>query len=262
MRYLIFICLFLPVFAFSQVNQTDVNGLKQGLWQKKQDNGRLIYEGQFKDDKPVGEWKRYHPGGQLKALIEYKGDTAFTQLFDVWRKKVAEGNFVNQKKEGVWKIYKENRVVADEEYRLGLKNGVSHRYYETGEVMEEKYWINNKEEGNYQVFYKNGQPYMQCKMKLGMRDGLFLTHFDNDRTEMEGGYKNNLRHGEWKYFDREGTHLYSLFYDNGQLLNPWVQDSIGSLEMQNLEKNKGSILDPEKFMEDPSEYMIKNKIFK
>jgi len=262
MRNLIFILLLFPVLALGQVNQKDANGLKQGPWQKKQDNGRLIYEGQFKDDKPVGEWKRYHPGGQLKALIEYKGDTAYTQLYDVWRKKVAEGNYVNQTKEGVWKIYKENRIIADEEYKSGLKQGVSHRYYDTGEVMEEKQWVNNKEEGNFQVFYKNGKPYLQCKMKLGMRNGLFLIYFDNELQELEGEYVNNLRNGEWKYHDKEGNYLYSLFYDNGQILNPWVRDSIGNLEMQDLEKNKGTILDPEKFMEDPSEYMRKNKIIK
>ncbi len=262
MRNLIFLLLLFPVLALGQVNQTDANGLKQGLWQKKQDNGRLVYEGQFKDDKPVGEWKRYHPGGQLKALIEYKGDTAYTQLYDVWRKKVAEGSYVNQKKEGVWKIYKENRLISDEEYKLGLKQGVSHRYYDTGEVMEEKQWVNDKEEGNYQVLYKNGKPYLQCKMKSGMRNGLFLIYFDNDQQELEGEYINNLRHGEWKYRDREGNHLYSLYYDNGQILNPWVRDSIGNLEMQEFEKNKGTILDPEKFMEDPSEYMRKNKIIR
>ncbi len=260
MRYLLVVLIFLPSLVFAQTNQTDANGLRQGFWQKKQDNGRLIYEGNFKDDKPVGEWKRYHPGGQLKALIEYKGDTAYTQLFDVWRKKVAEGNYVNQQKEGVWKIYKNNILTTDEEYKHGLKNGTSHQYYDTGEVMEEKQWVNDKEDGDYQIFYKSGEPYMQCKMKLGMRHGLFLVSYENGRQEMVAEYRNNLRHGEWKYFDKEGNLLYTLYYDNGQILNPNVRDSIDNLKMMELEKNKGTILDPEKFMQDPSEYMMRNQM--
>jgi antitoxin component YwqK of YwqJK toxin-antitoxin module len=259
MRYLLALLIFLPTLVFAQTNQTDANGLRQGLWQKKQDNGRLIYEGNFKNDKPVGEWKRYHPGGQVKAIIEYKGDTAYTQLFDVWRKKVAEGNYVNQQKEGVWKIYKNGQLTADEEYKHGVKNGKSHQYYDTGEVMEEKEWVNEKEDGDYQVFYKSGEPYMQCKMKLGMRHGLFLVSYENGRQEMVAEYRNNLRHGEWKYFDKEGNLQYTLYYDNGQILNPAVRDSVDNLKMKALEKNKGTIPDPEKFLQDPSEYMMRDQ---
>lgn len=259
MRYLLALLIFLPTLVFAQTNQTDANGLRQGLWQKKQDNGRLIYEGNFKNDKPVGEWKRYHPGGQVKAIIEYKGDTAYTQLFDVWRKKVAEGNYVNQQKEGVWKIYKNGQLTADEEYKLGVKNGKSHQYYDTGEVMEEKEWVNEKEDGDYQIFYKSGEPYMQCKMKQGMRHGLFLVSYENGRQEMVAEYRNNLRHGEWKYFDKEGNLQYTLYYDNGQILNPAVRDSVDNLKMKALEKNKGTIPDPEKFLQDPSEYMMRDQ---
>ncbi|WP_347838330.1 hypothetical protein [uncultured Draconibacterium sp.] len=258
-RFLLVLFFMIHLFASAQINQTDADGLRQGLWQKEQANGRLLYEGNFKDDKPVGTWKRYHPGGQLKALIEYKNDTAHTQLFDVWRKKVAEGNFLNQKKEGVWKIFKNNLLVADEEYKRGIKEGNSHRFYPSGEVMEEKQWVNNKEEGDYQIFYKNGVPYMQCKMKNGMRHGLFLVSYENGRQELVAEYRNNLRHGEWKYFDKDGTLLYTLFYDNGQIVNPNVRDSIDNLKMMELEENKGTILDPEQFLQDPSGYMMRQK---
>lgn len=262
MRQFLFIFMFMPFLAYSQVNQTDANGLRQGLWQKKQDNGRLIYEGYFNDGKPVGEWKRYHPGGQLKALMVYTGDTAFTQLFDVWQKKLAEGNFVNEKKQGVWKIFKNNFVTADEEYVYGLKNGVAHQYYDGGEVFEESHWINGKQDGDYQVFYKNGQPYIQCKMKFGMRHGLFLVFYENGQPEREAEYINNLRHGEWKYYNHNGEYLYSLLYNEGKILNPQVRDSIDNLQIQELEKDKANLVDPEKFMEDPSEYMRKNNMFR
>lgn len=262
MRIVLFILLLFPMFVFSQINQTDGNGLKQGPWQKKQANGRPVYEGEFKDDKPVGEWKRYHSGGQVKAIITYKGDTAQTRLFDVWRKKVAEGNYINQQKEGVWSIYKDNVKVGEETFLHGVKNGIARRYYNTGEVMEETSWVNGKETGNHQVFLKSGEPYFKCKMKEDERDGLFIIYFENGAQELVGEYKRNLRHGEWKYYNKGGEHLYSLFYDNGQILNPAVRDSMDNLRMLDLEKNKGEILDPEKFLQDPSEYLMKNKMIR
>ncbi|WP_167613815.1 toxin-antitoxin system YwqK family antitoxin [Maribellus sediminis] len=262
MRILILLLILLPGIAFSQINQTDANGLRQGHWEKRQDNGRLIYEGEFKDDKPVGEWKRYHPGGQLKALIVYRGDTAHTELYDVWRKKLTEGDYVNQKKQGVWKIFKENFVTADEEYVDGVKNGVAHQYFDTGEVMEKSHWLNGKKDGDYEMFYKNGKPYLQCKMKDDQRHGLFLVYYENGQLEREAAYKNGLRDGEWKFYDSEGNHQYSLFYNEGKILNPLVRDSIDNLKMQELEKNKDLLTDPEKFMDDPSEYMRKSKMFR
>ena len=262
MRYLLILLILFPLTMAAQLNQTDANGLRQGHWEKRQDNGRLLYEGDFKDGKPVGEWKRYHPGGQVKALIEYRGDTAITRLFDVWKKKLAEGVYVNEKKEGPWKIYNENRLIADETYEHGIKNGLAHRYYNTGEVMEETNWQNGQKNGDYRVFFKSGEPYLQCKMKNDMRDGLFLVYFENGREELVASYHNNLRDGEWNYYDQEGKIRYTLLYKDGKIMNPQVRDSLDNLQMLELERNKDAILDPEKFMEDPSEYMLKNKMYR
>lgn len=259
MRLVIILLIFCPFISFSQINQIDGNGLKQGLWQKKQSNGRLLYEGHFKDDKPIGEWKRYHGGGQLKALIVYKNDTAHTELYDVWQKKIAEGNFVNKKKEGVWKTFKENRIITDEAYKGGIKDGVSHRYYDTGELMEEQYWVNGFADGKCQVFFKNGKPYMQYKMAQGKRNGIFISLYKSGLQEIKGEYKNNLRDGEWKYYDKNGDYLYSYFYCNGKIQNPGFRDSIESLNMQKEEGAKGSITDPEKFMQDPTGYMMQTR---
>ncbi len=263
MRIALLIFLFIPFFSFSQINQTDANGLRQGLWQKQQPNGRLMYEGNFKDGKPIGEWKRFHEGGQVKAVINYQvdSDSAFTQLFDKFGRKVAEGNYVNQIKEGNWIYFSGNKKVAEEQFKLGLKNGISLKYYDTGELMEEIDWINGMQQGNYQIYFKTGEPYLQCKMSYNQRNGLCLVHAQNGKLEMEANYKNNLRHGEWKFYNNSGEFQYLLKYNEGEILNPEVRDSIANIKMQNLEKGKGTITDPEKFMEDPSEYMRKQKIY-
>lgn len=262
MRIILILFLLVPFFAFSQINQTDSNGLRQGLWKKQQPNGRLLYEGNFKDGKPVGEWKRYHPGGQIKAIIIYQQntDSAFTQLFDKFGKKVAEGNYVNQKKEGSWIYFLNNRKIAEEHFKFGLKDGTSLKYYDSGELMEKADWSNGLQHGNYQIFFKSGNPYLQCRMTYDQRNGLCLIYAQNGKLELEANYKNNLRHGEWRFY-KNGKFQYLIKYDKGEILNPEVRDSIANIEMQKLEKNRGTITDPEKFMEDPSEYMRKMKIY-
>jgi len=262
MRALLFILLFLPVLSFAQINQTDSNGLRQGLWQKQQPNGRLLYKGYFKDDKPIGEWQRYHPGGQVKAVIQYNenSDSALAELFDVYKKKVAEGIFVHQKKEGTWVYYSNEIKVAEEHYKNGLKNGVSRKFYESGELMEKADWVNDKREGDVIIYFKTGEPYFQCQMKADQRHGLCTIQSKEGKPEMEAYYKNNLRDGEWKFYDENGKLQYQLNYKEGELLNPFVRDSIANVKMQLLEKGKGRITDPEEFLRDPSEYMRKEGI--
>lgn len=259
MRTLFVLLFLLPIFGLAQINQTDGNGLRQGLWQKKQANGKLIYEGHFKNGKPVGEWKRYHDGGQLKATIVYRttSDSADTRLFDVWGKKIAEGIYLNEKKAARWSYFSNGRKISDEVFANGIKNGLARKFYDTGEVMETVEWKNGEQHGKYQVFFKNGQPFMQYKMANNSRHGLFLTFFPDGKRELEAGYKNGLRHGDWKYFDTEGNLRYTLQYDNGELLNPKVKDSIENLQLQKLDLNRDKLIDPEKYIDDPAEYMRK-----
>lgn len=247
-----------PLAVLAQVNQTDANGLRQGRWQKSYPNGRLVYDGTFEDGRPVGQWTRYYEGGQVKAKIRYaeNSDSAFAQLFDWQGKKMAEGVYLNEKKEGMWTFFSANTKISEEEYAGGEKQGLSRTFYPTGEVFEESEWKNGKQEGSYRAFFKNGKPYMQCKVSNDMRNGLCLSYFQNGRIEMEAYYKDNLRHGEWKFYNEKGEFLYLLEYDQGQLLNPEVRDSIDNIEIQKLEKNRQSIPDPEKFMQAPSEYMM------
>ncbi|MBN2636424.1 MAG: hypothetical protein JXR61_09145 [Prolixibacteraceae bacterium] len=261
-RIIIIILALLPIVSFSQTNQTDANGLRQGFWTKQQPNGRPLYEGNFKDDKPIGEWKRYHEGGRVKAIINYRtdSDSAFTQLFNELGKKVAEGNYIDERKEGTWKYFSDNQLISKEQHKNGMKHGVSITYYKSGEIMEQVDWKEGKQEGNYRVFFKSGEPYMEYKVSNNQRNGLCLIYFENGRVELEAYYKNSLRDSVWKYHNEDGDLLYTLRYDNGELLNPEVRDSISTMQLENLERNKDNVIDPEKYMEDPSEFMMKKNI--
>ncbi|MFW5832318.1 MAG: toxin-antitoxin system YwqK family antitoxin [Prolixibacteraceae bacterium] len=247
------IILLLPFLLAAQINQTDAEGRRHGLWKKQYPNGRLMYEGCFRHGKPVGEWKRYHEGGQTKAVIVYAedSDSAYAQLFNPHGKKIAEGNYLDKTKAGKWKFFSGEQKIAEEHYSQGLKHGISKTFYQSGELLQSTEWKEGIQEGKHQVFYKNGEPYMQCKYSRNQRNGLCLTYHQNGRVEMEANYKNNLRHDDWKFYDENGTHLYTLKYDDGKLLNPEVRDSIDNLHMNNLEKGRHTIPDPEKFMEDP-----------
>jgi antitoxin component YwqK of YwqJK toxin-antitoxin module len=260
MRGLI-ICLFLlisgNIFAQNTVNQVDAQGKKQGFWTKKDIEGKLIYEATFKDDKPVGEMKRFHPNGKLKAVMNFAEgtDESEAQLFDERGKQIAQGKYSGQKKTGQWTYLLDSKVVSTEIYVNGQKNGVSKRFYETGELLEESNWQNDQLNGIYHSYFQDGKALLECNYSAGLRNGAFKTWFPNGQLEIDGIYTNDTRDKDWKYFNESGELQYTLKFELGKLLNPEVQDRIDK-ERAGIYKSKGdSVPDPEKFMQNPDEYM-------
>lgn len=249
--------------AQNAVNQTDAQGRKQGFWTKKDVEGKLLYQATFKDDKPVGEMKRFHPNGKLKAVLNFVegSEISDAQLFDERGKIIAKGKYSGQQKTGEWTYLSDSRVVSTETYLNGLKNGISKRYYQTGELLEESHWLNDRLHGIYRTYFQDGKPYLECNYSEGRRNGVFVLWFPNEIQELDGFYTNNLQDKDWSYFDHSGKLLYTLKYAVGELLNPEVKDSLDRANA-GIYKNKGdSIPDPEKFMQNPEEYMelMKNR---
>jgi antitoxin component YwqK of YwqJK toxin-antitoxin module len=260
MRGLI-ICLFLLIsgsmIAQNTVNQVDAQGRKQGFWTKKDTEGKLLYQATFKDDKPFGEMKRFHPNGNVMAILNYteNSDEAAAQMFDERGKLVAQGKYLNQKKTGEWTYLLDSKVVSTETYRNGQKNGTSKRFYKTGELLEESNWQNNKLNGIYRSYFQDGKTLLECNYLVGQRNGAFKTWFPNGQVEIDAHYSGDSRDKDWKYYDESGELQYTLKYELGKLLNPEVQDRIEK-EKAGTYKSKGdSVPDPEKFMQNPEEYM-------
>ena len=76
----------------STVNRVDASGKKQGYW-KKIVHDTLMYEGYFKDDKPVSQFKYYYGDKNIKAISQFSCDSKFcrTTMYYPSGKKEAEG---------------------------------------------------------------------------------------------------------------------------------------------------------------------------
>jgi len=260
MRELI-ICIFLlfsvNMIAQNKVNQVDTQGKKQGFWTKKTADGKLLYQATFKDDKPVGEMKRFHPNGKIKAVLNFVEDSELSdaKLFDEAGHLVAQGKYTGQKKTGEWNYYRESKIVSTENFQDGQKNGISKRWFKTGELLEESTWKDDKLNGVYRSYFQDGKVFLECKYLQGKRSGPFKSWFSDGTLEMDGFYDNDLRDKDWLYYDNAGSLLYTLKFDKGELLNPEVQDSIDAAQFNNFKTKGDHIPDPEKFMQNPEEYM-------
>lgn len=238
-----------------ELNYTDDNGLKQGKWTKVYSNGLTAYEVFFIDNKPVGDYKRYHENGKLSSLLKYdeKGENATAQFFDVYEKKISEGNYIGVQKSGSWIYYKNDIKIKEEEYKNGKLTGSQITYFESGEVYDLKKFENGIQIGIWAKFHPNGKPHMKAFMVNGVMEGSIIRYYSSGLTEVKGHYKSDLKEGIWTFYGEEGNKD-TIEYKKGVDVNEANNEKRTSEEYKkNIEKGK-TIIDPAHYKNNPSEY--------
>jgi antitoxin component YwqK of YwqJK toxin-antitoxin module len=190
------------------MNQVDAKGMKQGEWRKTDANGRLIYEGAFKDDKPTGTFTYYDSTAKVKAINEFSGNgtKAHTITFNRFGKKSSEGNYLNEKREGLWQFYNDDEIlIAEEFYENGIAAGTWKNYYMNGALLEEINYKNGKKEGPWKQYFDDGPVKLSATYENGKLQGLATFFHPSGRVKISGPYKNNFKDGVWMFLNDKGV---------------------------------------------------------
>ena len=167
------------------------------------ENGNLMYDKHFNDDRPTGIWKFYYENGQLHA----------------------EGNFDHNDSIGSqWKFYKENgEEFFAEQYDslVVLDLTKDHRplsisYHKGNREMRfqfnENYTINTKgivqnglKEGRWEFYYANGQKMLEANYSGGIENGAYNSYRENGVPYFRGFYINGQRANIWEFYDEQGN---------------------------------------------------------
>ncbi|MBG0782909.1 MAG: hypothetical protein H0S84_11630 [Bacteroidales bacterium] len=196
--------------AQEMLNQKDDNGRKTGIWKGYHADGSLRYEGHFVNDRPQGVFTYYDEAGRIKATncFDPTGRKAYHQAFDSTGFKLAEGVYLNQKKDSIWTFYSaaDSAVIARETYHNDIKQGLSVTYYpQNGQPAEERYYENGKLNGSWTKYFEDGTIMIQGYYENNMLHGPYTTYHPNGQVQTKGQYKNDLQHGVWDFFDENGN---------------------------------------------------------
>ena len=231
------------------INLTDQQGLKQGHWIKKYPDKKIMYDGIFKDNHPVGEFRRYYNDGALQSLLIFSNDgrEALATMYHPNGKVSSKGKYVDQLKEGKWQFFSaiDGYLICEEYYSGNMKNGPSVKFYPDSTIAEKVNYINDLMQGEWIQYYPNGNVCEKSHYKNGKATGEFKVWFDDGKVEITGQYKNDKRDGEWLIYNDDGSLKHKLHYKNGVSSDKkMVLDE--SEYLDSLERNKGKIADPEK----------------
>lgn len=122
----------------------DANG-KQGWWiikgkdvadQTEYSAEAIIEEGNYKNDRKVGEWTTYHPNGNPKTIGVYVDNrpNGKYRKFDLDGNEVESGTMINKKQVGTFETkYGNGQTKWSKTFdENGLEQGTSTMYYDTG----------------------------------------------------------------------------------------------------------------------------------
>jgi antitoxin component YwqK of YwqJK toxin-antitoxin module len=214
------------LYSFSQIetsdslNRIDSYGKKQGHW-RKFENDTLKYDGFFKDDLPTGEFKYYYGNGRIKAIVKFThSHLCMSTMYHPNGVKMAEGNFLDNLKDGTWNYYNESGILVSEEcYDQGKKISVWKTFLSDGTLSEEITYYNGYRQGPWRQFFPEGRPKLIGSYKEDMKDGPFQLFYPNQEKLLTGFYINDQREGEWLYYLEDGSLQKKRTYKNGYMTN-------------------------------------------
>jgi antitoxin component YwqK of YwqJK toxin-antitoxin module len=135
---------------------------------------------------------------------------------------VAQGEFYDKKKQGLWQYFENNQLIAEDMFDKGLLDGTSTIYWQTTQnkqAAEVKNWEQGKKQGAWLWFYESGQVRMTAYYVQNKLEGKFIVYYANGGVMLSGMYKNNRRNGDWTYKNEDGSTQIVLQYADGKLLN-------------------------------------------
>ena len=223
--FLVFI--FLPLISFAQLNAVDKSGKKQGLWKKMYSDGEsILYEGQFKDDKPYGKFTFYTKEGKVNATIIHLSQEKSRAIFYHDNGEImSEGIFMDKLKDSLWYSYtKAGELSSIEAYVKNKLNGVKLLFYLEGQendkpkILRKEAYMDSLLHGACESFYSNGKIKQKGAYQLGIPTGTWEDFSLSGKVIKRYTYKNGMLHG-WVYqYNESGNETNKRFFNKGSLL--------------------------------------------
>ena len=230
-----------------EYNLVDERGNKQGYWEKRYENGNMQYSGFFKNNKPIGAFKRYDRNGILKVELNYieNSDKVYTKFYYPGKILQAEGYYINQQKDSIWNYFSiENFLINKVPYLNNQKHGTEMKFFDNGSIYEKSEWKNGINDGITIRYYDNENVMMRIFYMNGMLDGEYNVYGLDENILIQGQYENNRREGKWTYFKANGHIESEINYIDGIADNQEKLDELEHEYLEQLEKNKGKFQDP------------------
>jgi len=230
--------------------------------------GEREFSGTFKYGTQVEEYSFFNRDGNVKVPINE--DIVLNEINGVFFTKDTNEPYSGP----FFTMYKNGQIELSGTLIIGMINGETNGFYESGEKQSFGVMKNNKREGKWtnwnskgviQVevdyqdgvengsmknWYDTGQLEFEGVVRNGKKDSSWTQWYENGNLEWRGTYKESLLHGKVTQWFSNGNIEHEIGYDNGLITFPYkIYNEDGSekdsLELTSLSKIYGEYKDPD-----------------
>ena len=155
---------------------------------------------------------------------------------------VEEGEYLNNKKTGVWtKYYPNGNKKHELTFANNIANGYAKIYYRSGQLQEEGIWKLNKWQGQYKYYYENGSmKYDWDYNASGKREGQQKYFHENGVLQYLGDWKGGKEAGELVEYYEDGSIKAKRYFDGGNVIAEKTVNLVSGKEFDdNVKKYSG-----------------------
>lgn len=176
-----------------RIENYNASGELHGFYAEFNSNGFLSSEKWYENDQLNGPQRTYFNGNKVREwqIINNKLDGPYMTFFQNGNPDTA-GIYIQGFKANVWVTYYENgKLKSSTSYNLlGQKEGLQRYYAQDGSIIVQYSIKDDKLDGKYTEYYKNGG------------------------IQLEGNYVNGLKEGNWFQYDASGQKIKTRKYKN------------------------------------------------
>jgi antitoxin component YwqK of YwqJK toxin-antitoxin module len=203
-----FVLLITSQVIFTQsTNQFDKNGKRHGIWKKEFNNGRIRYQGEFKNGKEIGVFNFYSAELSDFPVITKNynevDNIADVKFFTVKGKLISKGKMEAKNRIGKWIYYQKDgkTIMQEENYSNGKLNGEYKTFYSDKKPTIITSYKNDKLHGNYKRYSIRGFLYQDFNYENGKLQGEAIYYVRKTGViEKKGNFNNNEKVGIWSYY--------------------------------------------------------------
>lgn len=126
-----------------------------------------------------------------------------------------EGDLLNGKKEGLWKMYYETGSPRSlMEYHNGVVNGLVMTFDHSGFIMKEEHYVDGKLDGFAINYHNGGKIKSYATYAAGLLNGKKVINYDDGTRQEESNWSMGKKNGVTKWYYQGGKPLGEYNYSN------------------------------------------------
>ncbi len=199
----------------------------------------------------VGDWRAFYPNGKLRYIGSFEDNVPVDTFYYYFQsgklKTILMYDSINSAKAKLY--YETGEMLAEGRYTNNKKEGMWISYGAKNIKVEQGTFLDGKKYGPWKTFYEDGTVSMEVYFENDLEQGPVKYYYLDGKLKQEANYRDGFLDGLSTNYDSQGKKVLKGIYYKGARDGRWIYyDDQQNMETV-LEYDKGELLNPDALKE-------------